>query len=263
MMSYKLPSEDCNLIDYRISDTMATRIVKSKKTTEETPVEEAIVETIPAVTSVKTTKIDPFAGLIKNVSDLQSEFERLQKEITQTKESWIVEQKTRAKEIGDRNIQEELERKRNKESYEYETARKRKQEEDEFADKKANWEKQLKDQQETLDKEKAELAELRKLVAGFESEKEEAISLAQEILQKELVSKFETEKRLKEQENKSEKDILNLKISNLTTENNKLNAEIAILKKALEEATRQVKDIAVKVIESGTKPQQNTAEFDK
>ena len=84
-------------------------------------------------------------------------------------------------------------------------------------------------------------------------EKEKAVAEAQEILQEELVYKFETERKLKEQENKSEKDILNLKIANLTSENNRLNGEIGILKKALEEATRQVKEIAVKVIESGTK----------
>lgn len=234
---------------------MAVRIVKSKKVTEETPIEEIRVETVPTVTSVKTTKIDPFIGLIKTVSDLQSEFEKLQKEILQTKESWSIEQKAHTEDIGDRNIQEELERKRDKESYEYETSRKRKIEEDAFADKKTNWEKQLKDAQEALQKEKQELEELRKLVAGFDNEKEKAVSVAREILQKELVSKFETERKLKEQENKSEKDILNLKISNFTSESNRLNTEIEVLKKALEEATRQVKDIAVKVIESGTKPQ--------
>lgn len=236
---------------------MAVRTVKSKPVIEEIPVEETeAVESAPAASRLKTTaKTDPFAVLLKIFSDLQSEFELLQKEITQTKDSWSVEQKAHVKETGDRNIQEELERKRNKEAYEYETARKRKMEEDEFADKKTNWEKELKDQKEILEKEKTELEQLRKLVVGFENEKDKAISLAQEILQKELVSKFETERKLKEQENKSEKDILNLRINNLTTENNRLNTEIEILKKALEEATRQVKEIAVKVIESGTKSQ--------
>ncbi|MBI2085773.1 hypothetical protein HYT74_00365 [Candidatus Daviesbacteria bacterium] len=227
---------------------MAVRTVKSKKTIEE-PVEET--------ETVKTTKIDPFAALLKNFSDLQSEFELLQKEITKTKESWSLEQKNHDKDVEDRNIQEELERKRNKETYEYETARRRKIAEDEFTDKKAIWEKQLKDQQEILNQEKAELIQLRKTTDGFDGEKEKAVSTAQELLRKELVSKFETERKMKEQEQKSEKDILNLKINNLTTENNRLNTEIEVLKKALEDATRQVKEIAVKVIESGTKPQQN------
>lgn len=236
---------------------MAVRTIKSKKTIEETPVEEVeVMEPAPAATRMKTSaKADPFIALLKIFSDLQSEFESLQKEIAQTKESWNVEQKARTKMIEDRIIQEELERKRDKETYEYETVRKRKMEEDEFADKKAGWEKQLKDQQEALQKEKTELIELRKIVEGFAAEKEKAIAQAQGILQKELVNKFETEKKLKEQEQKAEKDILNLRITNLTSDNNRLNTEIEALKKALEEATRQVKDIAVKVIESGTKPQ--------
>ncbi len=98
------------------------------------------------------------------------------------------------------------------------------------------------------------------MVDGFEMGKGEAVNQAQEILQKELTFKFETERKSREQEIKAEKDILNLKITNLTSENNRLNSEIESLKKALEEATRQVKEIAVKVIESGTKPQ---TEFDK
>lgn len=236
---------------------MAVRTVKSKKTTEEIPLEEiGTIESAPTASRLKVaTKTDPFAVLLKLFSDLQSEFEVLQKEITQTKESWSMEQKIHSKGIGDRNIQEELDRKRNQETYEYETARKRKQAEDEFTDKKSSWDKELRGQQETLAEEKKELEELRKLVAGFENEKEKAVTFAQEILRKELTSEFETERKLKEQENKSEKDILNLRIVNLTAENNRLNSEVASLKKALEETTRQVKEIAVKVIESGTKSQ--------
>lgn len=47
-----------------------------------------------------------------------------------------------------------------------------------------------------------------------------------------------------------------MKVANLEAENSRLNKEIEILKKSLDEATRQVKEIAVKVIESGQpKPQ--------
>lgn len=130
---------------------------------------EAVTTVTP--TPVKATKSDSFVSLIKTVSDLQAEFERLQKEITQTKESWNAEQRIHDKEIRDRNIQEEGERNRNKETYEYEIARKHKIAEDEFTDKKAVWEKSLREQQ--------------------------------EILQKELIFKFETARKLKEQENKS------------------------------------------------------------
>ena len=51
---------------------------------------------------------------------------------------------------------------------------------------------------------------------------------------------------------KSEKELLVLKITNLTQENSRQSNEIAVLKKSLEEATRQLKDVAVKVIESSS-----------
>lgn len=237
---------------------MPTKIVRTKKATEDQSVEESEVTGNIAVASVKaTSKTDLFTVLIKEISDLQSEFEKLQKEIIQTKETWIVEQKAHQKELEDRNIAEELERKRNKETYEYETLRKHKQSEDEFADKKALWERQLQEQKEAIEKDRKELEELRKLVVGFEGEKEKSIKEAQIVLQKELTGNFENERRMREQEFKAEKEILNLRLSNLTAENSRQATEIASLKKSLEEATSQVKEIAVKVIESGTKSQQN------
>lgn len=236
---------------------MISRATKTKKAIEVHPIEEPeVVETVIAPAKT-TSKTDPFIVLIKEISDLQSESEKLQKEIAQTKESWGMEQKARAKEIEDQNIQEELERKRNQETYEYESARKHKQEENDFADKKTLWERQLQEQKETIEKDRKELEELRKLVAGFEDEKEKFIKEAQLTLQKELTGSFENEKRIREQEFKAEKEILNLRLSNLTIENSRQAAEITSLKKALGEATSQVKEIAVKVIESGTKTRQD------
>lgn len=231
---------------------MPARTARSKQTTETPEAEDINVAEI--ATPVKAIpKTDPFAAVIQEISKLQSEFEKLQKEIVQTKEVWVTEQKTHQKEIEDKNIQEELERKRNRGSYEYETARNHKQEEDEFVDKKKSWEKQLKEQQEILQQEKQELEELRKLVAGFEGEKEKPIKEAQAALQKELTGSFENERRMREQEFKAEKEIFNLRLTNLTAENSRQAAEIQVLKKALDKATGQVKEIAVKVIESGTK----------
>lgn len=46
--------------------------------------------------------------------------------------------------------------------------------------------------------------------------------------------------------------MLNLRIENLAQENSRQAREVELLKKALEEATRQLKDVAVKIIESST-----------
>ena len=137
--------------------------------------------------------------------------------------------------------------------------RKRKVAEDEFNDKKATWEKQLRDSQDQITKDKQELEDLRKLTENFETEKEKAIKEAQVTLEKELTQKSESENRLKDQESKSDREILNLRITNLQTENSRQKAEIDSLKKSLDEATRQVKDIAVKVIESGNSTLRTTS----
>mgnify|MGYP001568907884 CR=1 FL=1 len=52
--------------------------------------------------------------------------------------------------------------------------------------------------------------------------------------------------------NKAEKEILALKIESLTANNERQVKEIESLKRAMEEARRQIKEIAVKVIESGS-----------
>lgn len=75
---------------------------------------------------------------------------------------------------------------------------------------------------------------------------------AESILEKILTEKFSNEKVLREQEIKAEKELLNLKITNLTAENARQTKEIESLKNALDEATKQIKEVAVKVIESGS-----------
>ncbi len=191
-----------------------------------------------------------FSDLLNRIKTAQTEFEKLQKEIITVKEAWIKEQKDHELGLNERKQQEEIIRKREQETYDYETKLLRKKTEDEFLEKKTKWEKELQERKEEIENDKKELEVLRKQVASFETEKNKAIKEACFVLQKELTDKFETEERIREQEFKAEKELLNLNIENLTSENTKLSSELTTLKKALEEATRQVKDIAVKVIES-------------
>ena len=102
--------------------------------------------------------------------------------------------------------------------------------------------------------------DLREKVAGFETEMTKAVKEAQTNLVKEMEAEYTTERKLREQEIKSEKEILNLKINSLVSDNARLTAEVESLKKALDEAARQVKEIAVKVIEGRAAKQTNTSE---
>lgn len=187
---------------------------------------------------------DAFNDLINKITQTQSVFEKLQKEIEEVKLAWAKEQKDRETEKG-----------REKESYDYEIQRQRKLDQDAFNDKKSAWEKELQDQKDALAKDKKELEQLRVLVANFDREKEKAVKEATDLLSRDLSGQFDTANKLREQEVKSEKDLLALKISNLTAENSRQSQEIAVLKQALDQATSQVKEIAVKVIEGHTPPQ--------
>lgn len=201
------------------------------------------------------TQEEAFLDLIAAISNAKDEFIALQKQITETREVWEKERKRHEEEVREQIQQEEVERRREKESYEYETQRARKQIEDEFSEKRVKWEKELASKKEELEQDKKELEELRKHVAGFEGEMQKAVKDACSALEEELTDEFSTKEKMREQEFKAEKEILALRITNLTSENARQTQEIASLKSSLEEATRQLKDVAVKVIESSSPKQ--------
>lgn len=243
------------ILTFRISNmsesttSVAKRVVRRKSTVPS--VADASVITSSSVQNKNISSIiQSFTDLVDKVLEAKVEFEKFQKEISEIKELWVKEQRNHELTIQERNQQEELTRKRDEETYKYERDLARKKAEDEFAEKKARWEKELAERREEIENDKRELETLRKQVAGFEAEKEKAVREAISLLQKQLMDRFEADKKLRDQEVHAEKEVSNLNISHLTAENARLNEEIITLKKALEEATKQVKDIAVKVIEA-------------
>ncbi len=221
---------------------------KTTRTRKTVPTQTDPVSNDQSVTSVSQIFEDLTAKIIQS----KDESDLLQRQIEQAKTDWVREQKDHEIENSQRNTQEELERKREQETYQYNINLDRKRAEDEFLDKKLSWEKDLAQRKEELENQKRELEELRKLASGFDGQKEKAVKEALDVLEKTLTEKVNQEKILREQEIKSEKEILGLKISNLEADNSRLNKEMEILKRSLDEATRQVKEIAVKVIESGS-----------
>lgn len=244
-----------------MDETVTTIPKKTTRSRKTATAQTAVAEDVQSTNNTSATQTgvpQDFDELVAKLVKSKIEFDNLQKEIAQIKQDWSREQKQHDLEVLQRNTQAELERKREEETYQYNTALARKRVEDEFEDKKLAWEKDLAQRKEELETQKRELEQLRKLAEQFESQKETAVKEAQTLLDRELTEKFDQERKLNEQEVKSEKEILGLKISNLEVDNSRLNKEIEILKRSLDEATRQVKEIAVKVIESGSnqaKPQ--------
>jgi len=212
----------------------------------------SIVEKKEAVVETAASALSLFDNLLKNIFNTKNEFENLQREVAAIKESWKREQGEHQRQTIERDTQEEIERKRERERYEYETQVIQKKAENDFGEKLGKWEKELAERKEDIEQNQKELESLREQVANFENEKGEAVGATEQVLEKELTEKFETAQKLREQEIKAEKEILNLKLESLTAENNKQSVEINALKKALNEATAQVKQIAVKVIEAGS-----------
>lgn len=241
-----------------MSDTTATAKRITRKKVSSAPSMANSLDS--AVTEHKTIPVleEPFDTLIKAISEAKSEFSVLQKSIAETKETWEKEQKLRELQIYQQNQELETVRKREQEAYEYETKKSRRLVEDEFLERKAKWEKDFLNKKEEIEKEKKELEELRKRVTGFDGEIAKAVKEATTLLQKDLQEEFSMEKKLREQEYKAEKDMFGLRIANLTQENTRQVKEIEELKKAFEEATKQLKDVAVRVIDSSNaslKPQ--------
>src|SRR3989344_488321 len=234
---------------------MADVTSQTKKVTRRKAFKQVPAETVSEKVSSQTPKslspeVEIFADLVTRITQSQLAFERLQKQIEEVKQSWDKEKMDHDVEVAERNRQEELQRQRNRDEYLYETARERKKAEDEFADRKVIWEKELRDQKEAIENDRRELERLRKLVEDFEVEKEKAVEVAKASVQGQLMANFASEKKLREQEFKAEKDVFNLKINTLSSENARLINEIATLKQSLDEATRQLKEVAVKIIES-------------
>jgi chromosome segregation ATPase len=230
------------------------KAVRTRKTTVAPTEVTSSAKPVPSLAKNLKPYENIFIDLLRSISDSKDGFMELQKKIDEVRESWNKEQENRETAIVEINQQEEIARKRENETYNYEVTLARKKAEDEFLEKKAKWERELEGRKEEIAKEKLELENLRKLASSFEQEKEKAVKQACSVLQKELSGEYITEKRLREQEVKSEKELLVLKISNLLQESTRQASEIIALKKALEEATRQLKDVAVKVIEASNPP---------
>lgn len=231
-----------------------------KKTTRARKALSQAASTEPDLQPVNTMITQDFDGLVDKIVKNRQEFDNLQKEIAQVKQDWAREQKQHEVDLVQQKTQEELERKREQETYQYNTNLTRKRVEDEFTDKKMAWEKELAQRKDELNEQRKELEDLRKQVAGFDNLKDQAVKEAQALVEKQLTEQFDQERKLREQEVKSEKEIMGIKISNLDAENSRLTKEIEILKRSLDEATRQVKEIAVKVIESGQPKSQTLSE---
>lgn len=197
---------------------------------------------------------------------MKTEKESLANETASQREQWKAEKLKN--QLAEKEYIENLQKQRTREEEEYTYNLKitRKKEEDAYNAKKTKLEQDLKDKKEAFEKEfserenniqaaEAELNELRKLNAEFPKQLEKALAAKEKEITEKLTAKFDFERQLAEKQYEGD---LNLKTQNIATLKEKIvemNQQIKELSQKASLADANVKDIAVKAIESSSKMQ--------
>ncbi len=240
---------------------------------------EKLVQEVERLTSVREAvhleakelerlhKIDIAAtALDQLIQDYQAQKEKLAAEMLSQRAAWAEEERERAQEQKEHEENLKKQRQREIEDYEYKKSLERKKAQDKYEEEMRLLEKENKEKQETLEKEwqqrevslrerEEDLARLRKEVDEFPVKLKTEIGRAVAEAAKSAEQRFEQQTILLRKDAEVEKRLSELQIKSLQEIVTRQSADIEILRGQLEEAKRQVQDIAVKAIEgaSGSK----------
>ena len=209
-------------------------------------------------------KLDVAAtALDQLVQEYEREKERLQAEISAQRAAWDEEKKQAER---DRKEQEEILRKqrsREMEDYQYKQAQERKKAQDRYEEETELAEKQQREKQEALEKswqqreaalkeKEDELLRLKKEAADFPGRLEKECERAAVEARRTLEQKLEQQTVLLQKGHEADQRLAELRIKTLEEELGRQTAHVAALEKQLDEAKRQVQEIAVKAIEGAS-----------
>ncbi len=239
-----------------LSDQLAQEVQRLTTVREAAALEQKELERLHKI-DVAATALDQL------VQDYERRKEQLEAEIAAQRAAWEEELKQTER---DRKEQDELlkkQRQREMEDYEYRKALERKKAQDKYEEEMKLQERANKEKQESLEKSwrereatlkanEEELQRLRKESAEFparlrqESEKAAADAI------RATEQKFEQRILLLSKDGETEKRVAELRVKSLEESLTRQSAQMAALEKQLEEAKRQVQDIAVKAIEGAS-----------
>jgi colicin import membrane protein len=209
-------------------------------------------------------KIDIAATAIDQlVQDYQSQKQQFEAEVSAQRETWAAEELERAREQKEYEDNLKRQRQREVEDYEYKKSLERKKAQDKYDEDQRLLEKKNKEKQEELQKswmqrelalkeKEEEWARLQKEVADFPGRLKKETDLAVGNAVKSAEQRFEQQVVLLRKDSESEKRLGELQIKSLQDTAARQSAEIEKLQALLEEAKRQVQDIAVKAIEGAS-----------
>lgn len=192
--------------------------------------------------------------MIDNFGEQQN---MLEKEMKKMKEYYEQEKKNYQSKFDEELRQKTISREREDDEYSYNLSIKHRDELDEFNRQKYIQEEQLKDRRDILESREKEIKEMEKEVTTIPEKINQSVKEAKEILTKEMLEKFSREKYESKLAHDSDVKIKELKITNLENAVKMQNTEIEALKRQLLEANRQLKEMAVSVIEGRSGKIQN------
>lgn len=209
-------------------------------------------------------KIDIAAtSLDQLLRDYQLKKEELEAEISSGRAAWEEEERERAREQKEFEENLKKQRQRETEEYEYKKALERKKAQDKYEEDIRLLDKKNKEKQEALEKswqqretalkeKETEWAQLRKEVDEFPARLKKEVDTAVAASTRSAEQRFEQQMILLKKDSESEKRVAELQIRSLQDALNRQTAEVEKLQAQLEEAKKQVQDIAVKAIEGAS-----------
>lgn len=209
-------------------------------------------------------KIDIVATSLDNMlQDYQSEKDKLESEIASQRAAWEEEEVTQTRDQKDFEDNLKKQRQREAEEFEYKKALERKKAQDKYDEEIRLLEKKDKEKQEALEKSwqqretilkerEVEWAQLKKEAEDFPTRLKKEVDAAVAAALKNAEQRFEQQMTLLKKDSDSEKRIAELQIHALKDAVERQAAEMAKLQTQLEEAKKQVQDIAVKAIEGAS-----------
>jgi hypothetical protein len=200
------------------------------------------------------------------IEDYESQRTALETEIEQTRTSWEEEEDYRARKIKEDEELLKKNRQREYDEYEYKKNLERKKEQDKYEEDTRRRDKENRERQEILEKDwkerestlkshEEELIQLRKEALDYPNRLKKDLDKAVTDAIKHTEQRVAQEKVLLERDRELERRMAELKIKSLEETIAHQQGQITLLQTRLEEATRQVQDIAIKAIEgaSGSK----------
>lgn len=209
-------------------------------------------------------KIDTAAAALDHlIRDYQAQKEALETEISAQRVAWAEEERERDRAQKENEETLKKQRQREVEEYEYKKALERKKAQDKYEEDVRLQEKKNKEKQEALEKswqqreaalkeKEEEWARLKKEVDEFPVRLKKETDAAAAAAVKATEQRLEQQMLLLKKDGEAEKRLAELQIKALQDTVNRQTVELENLQKQLEEAKRQVQDIAVKAIEGAS-----------